>query len=78
MRKQNINTLVESTPCNMQAICKKSMWIEQALELAMDVIEKMTHSLKRASKIWNIILNSIFDHEWKTRSKNMELRGVLT
>lgn len=31
------------------------MWIEKTLEIAMDVIEKMTHSLKMASKIWNII-----------------------
>jgi hypothetical protein len=51
------------------------MWIE----IAMDVIEKMTHSLKRASKTWNIILNSISDHlNGKTRSRNMRPRGVLT
>jgi hypothetical protein len=33
------------------------MRIEQALELTMDVIEKLKYSLKKASKIWNIILN---------------------
>jgi hypothetical protein len=38
------------------------MWIEQALELTMDVIEKMTHFKKKASNIWNIIFKLIFDH----------------
>jgi hypothetical protein len=33
------------------AICKKSMWKKETLEIVMDVIEKMTHSLKRANKI---------------------------
>jgi len=27
------------------------MWKKETLEIAMDVIEKMTHSLKRVSKI---------------------------
>jgi uncharacterized membrane protein len=51
------------------------MWIEEALEITMDVVEKMTHSLKRANKMWNIILNSIFDH---LNGKTMKPRGVLT
>jgi predicted HTH domain antitoxin len=54
------------------------MWIEEALEIAMDFIEKKTHSLKRASKIWNILLNLIYDHlTRKTKSRNMGPRGVL-
>jgi hypothetical protein len=33
---------------------RKNMWIDEALKLAMDVIERRTHSLKKANKSWNI------------------------
>jgi hypothetical protein len=75
MKKQNINILIESTPCNMQ-----EKYVDRiSIRNNNDVIEKMTHSLKRASKIWNIILNSISNHlNGKTKSRNMRPRGVLT
>jgi hypothetical protein len=41
------------------------MWIEQALELVMDVIEKMTHSLKRARNMERYFKLNFSPFEWK-------------
>jgi hypothetical protein len=38
------------------------MWIDDALETTMNIVEKKTHSLRRANKAWNIPLSSLFDH----------------
>jgi len=58
---------------------RRGMWTNEALEEAMDVIERRTYSIKRASKSWNIPMNSFFDHvNEKSKSKKMELGGVLT
>jgi hypothetical protein len=40
----------------------KGKWNTQALEEAMDAIEKITTSLRKASRHWNIPLTSVFDH----------------
>jgi hypothetical protein len=54
------------------------MWTYETLKTAMDVVERGTHSLKRAIKSWNIPMISIVDHlNGKTRSKKMEPRSVL-
>jgi hypothetical protein len=48
------------------------MWMDETLETTMDAIERGTNSLKKASRSWNIPMNSFFDHlNGKTRSKNM-------
>jgi hypothetical protein len=53
---------------------RKGMWTNEALEKAMDVIERKTHSIRRASKSWNIPMSSLVDHlNRKTRSKKMGL-----
>jgi hypothetical protein len=31
------------------------MWIDETLEVAMDVIEKGTHSIRRANTSWNLL-----------------------
>jgi hypothetical protein len=38
---------------------KRGMWPNEALEKTMDVIEKRTHSLRKASKSWNIPMSSL-------------------
>ncbi len=49
------------------------------LEATMDVVDKKTHSLRRASKSWNIPMSSIANHlNRKTKFKKMGLRSVLT
>ncbi len=53
------------------------MWIDEALETAMDVVERGTHSLRRTNKSWNIPMNFLSNHlNGKTRSKKMGLGGV--
>jgi hypothetical protein len=57
---------------------KRGMWTSEMLEEAMDVIERRTHSIRKANKSWNIPMNSLVDHlNGKTRSKKMGLGGVL-
>jgi hypothetical protein len=60
------------------ATCKRgTLWKNDALETTMDVVEKGTHSLRKASRTWNIFLSSLFDHlNGKTRFKKMGLTGV--
>jgi hypothetical protein len=43
------------------------MWIDEALETTIYVIERGTCSLRRARRSWNIPLNSFFDHLNKKR-----------
>jgi len=52
------------------------LWIDDALETIMDVVER-THSLRKASRTWNIFLSSLFDHlNGKRRSRKVGLGGV--
>jgi hypothetical protein len=37
-------------------------WTNEWLKEAMDVVERMTHSLKRVSKPWNIFVHFLLDH----------------
>ncbi len=46
-------TNVPSGQCN---------WTNEWLKEAMDVVERMTHSLKRVSKPWNIFALLFLDH----------------
>jgi len=39
---------------------RRGMWMDEALEIAMDAIEKGTHSLRRANRSWNIPISSFF------------------
>jgi len=49
-----------------------------ALEEAMEVIKKGSHSLKKANQSWNIPLTSLSNHlNGKTRSKKMGPTNVL-
>jgi hypothetical protein len=58
---------------------RKGMWTDETLKVVMDVIEKGTHSLRRARKSWNIPMNSLVDQlNGKIRSMKMGLGGVLT
>jgi hypothetical protein len=63
----------------MPSKCKRGMWANEELEVVMDVIERGTHSLRRANKLWNISMNSLANHlNGKTKSMIMGPRGVLT
>ncbi len=54
------------------------MWTDETLKIAMDVVKRGTNSLNKASRSWNIPMNSLFDHlSEKTRFKKMGPRGVL-
>jgi hypothetical protein len=54
------------------------MWTNEALEEAMDVIKRGTHSIRRVSKSWNIPMNSFVDHlNGRTRSGNMGLKDAI-
>jgi hypothetical protein len=56
---------------------ERGMWINEMLEIAMDVVERWAHSLRRANKSWNIPMSSIVDHlNGKTISEKMGLGGV--
>jgi hypothetical protein len=58
---------------------RRGMWTNEVLEEAMDVIEKGTHSIRKANKSWNIPMSSLVDHlNGKTKSRKMRPRGVLT
>jgi hypothetical protein len=49
-----------------------SKWIDEALKEVMEAIERGMHSLRGASRAWNILVTSLFDHlVRKTRSKKM-------
>jgi hypothetical protein len=61
----------------MLSTTKRGMWTNEALEATMDVIERRTYSLRKASNSWNILMNSLFYHlNGKTKSMKMELGGV--
>jgi hypothetical protein len=38
------------------------MWTNEVLKVTMGVIERGTHSLRRANKSWKIPMNSLADH----------------
>jgi hypothetical protein len=46
----------------MPSTIRKSMWPNKALETTVDVVEKGTHSLRKANKSWNIPMSSPFNH----------------
>jgi hypothetical protein len=63
----------------MPSKTKKGMWPNETLEKTMDVIERGTHSLRRANKSWNILMSSLVHHlNGKTGSKKMGPKGVFT
>jgi len=41
---------------------KRGMWPNETLNKTMDVIERGTHSLRRANKSWNIPISSLTHH----------------
>jgi hypothetical protein len=70
----------KSTPQlnQMPLTTRRGMWMDEALEISMDVIEGGTHSLKRANISWNIPMSSLYDHmNGKSKSKRMGPKGVL-
>jgi hypothetical protein len=56
--QNNISTQLNQVPLTT----KRGMWIDEALELTMDVVENETYSLQRASRARNILMSSIFYH----------------
>ncbi len=55
------------------------MWTNEALEEAMDAIERGTHSIRKVNKSWNIPMNSFINHpNGRIRSRKMGLGGVFT
>jgi hypothetical protein len=57
---------------------RRGMWIDETLEVAMDVIERGTHSLRKASRSWNLPMNSLVDHlHGETKFKKLGLGSVL-
>jgi hypothetical protein len=56
----------------------KGKWTNEAFEETMDAIEGGNTTLKRASRLWNIPLNSLFNHlNGKTRMKKVGVEGIL-
>jgi hypothetical protein len=56
----------------MPLITKRGMWMDETLEIAMDVVERRSHSLRRANRLWNIPMNSFSNHmNGKTISRKM-------
>jgi hypothetical protein len=41
---------------------KKGIWIDKTLEVAMNVVEKRTYALNKASNSWNIPMKFHLDH----------------
>jgi hypothetical protein len=39
----------------------RGMWTDEMLEVAMDVVERGTHSLRKVNKSWDILMSSIND-----------------
>jgi hypothetical protein len=57
---------------------RRGMWMDEALEISMDVVEGGMHSLKRANMSWNIPMSSLYDHmNGKSKSRRMGPGGVL-
>ncbi len=53
---------------------KRGTWMNETLKTTMDVVERGSHSLRRANMSWNIPMSSFFNHlNGKTRSRNMGL-----
>ncbi len=46
----------------MPSKTKRGTWTNETLEATMDVVERGTHSLRRANRSWNIPMNSLVDH----------------
>jgi hypothetical protein len=62
----------------MPSKLRRGMWTNEALEEAMDAIERRTHAIRRVSKSWNIPMNSLINHlNGRTKFGKMGLRGVL-
>jgi hypothetical protein len=62
----------------MPSTTRKGMWPNKALETTVDVVERGTHSLRKANKSWNIPMSSPSNHlNGKIRSRNMGLKGCL-
>jgi hypothetical protein len=73
------NNRILAIPLNQTfATCKRgTLWIYDALETTMDVVERRTYSLRKISKIWNIILSSLFDHlNGRNKSRKVGLGEV--
>jgi hypothetical protein len=63
----------------MPSTTRIGVWTNEALKVAMDVVKRRAQSLRRASKLRNIPMNSLFYYmNGKTKSKKMGPRGVLT
>ncbi len=53
--------------------------MDEALEIAMDIVERRTHSLKRVDRSWNILMSFFSNHlNGKTRSRKMGPGRMLT
>jgi hypothetical protein len=51
---------------------RRGMWIDERLEVTMAVIERGTHSLRKANSSWNLTMNSLVDHlHGKTKYRKM-------
>jgi hypothetical protein len=53
-----------STPHLNQVLSKtrRNMWTNEMLKAAMDDVERGTHSLRKANKLWNIPMSSLTNH----------------
>jgi hypothetical protein len=61
----------------MPSTTQKGMWMDETLETTMDVVERGSHSLRRAKRSWSIPMSSLSNHSnGKTRSRKMGPRGV--
>jgi hypothetical protein len=60
------------------SITRKDMWTNEALETTMDVVERVTRSLRKANRSWNIPMSSLSNHlNGKTRSRKIGPRRML-
>jgi hypothetical protein len=57
---------------------RKGKWKNEALEETMDAIESGNTTLKKASRLWSIPLNSLSNHlNGKTHMKKVGVEGIL-
>jgi hypothetical protein len=62
----------------MPTMSGRRKWTYEAFKEAMDVIEKINVRLRKASMLWNIPLNSLFNIlNGKTRTRKVGVKGVL-
>jgi predicted transcriptional regulator len=63
----------------MPTISGRRKWTYEAFKEVMDAIKNINVTLRKASRLWNLPLNSLFNIlNGKTRTRKVGVKGVLT